>query len=335
MVLLHDTFGRTHEYLRLSITEVCNFNCIYCLPDGYKSPTTPRTQLSPKEISRAVEAFAKIGVKKVRITGGEPGVRANLQEIIGRVASISGIQKVALTTNGTAICDTLSPISNGKVSQLRTAGCSQINLSLDSTNSSTFEQITGRTNHNHIIAGIDAVLADGGMSLKINCVLLNHLNSNELSQWLSFVKERNVTVRFIELMPTEGTKKFYSSRFVSNNLWEQKIEELGFVELPSESLAGPAREYSHPNYVGRIGFISPISKKFCGTCNRLRLTSTGEVHTCALGGSGSNIRHLLQSSFQENELVKSLSDIVSKKEQEHVVQSGTIAFQQSFSKLGG
>jgi cyclic pyranopterin phosphate synthase len=335
MVLLHDTFGRAHEYLRISITDVCNFRCIYCLPEGYKSPATPRTQLGSKEINRAVSALAKIGVKKVRITGGEPGIRADLQDIIHRVASVSGIQKVAITTNGTAICDASPPLATSKILQLRLAGCSQINLSLDSLNALTFEQITGRTNHSQILSAIDAILTEGGMDLKINSVLLNSLNSNELPQWLDFVKERNITVRFIELMPTEGAKKFHSNRFLSTNQWQQKVEDLGFNEMPSSSIAGPAREYSHPNYAGRIGFISPISRKFCGTCNRLRLTSVGEIHTCALEGQGDSIRHLLQSPLQEIELIKVLSDIVSRKGQEHLLHSGSSDFQRSFSKLGG
>jgi cyclic pyranopterin phosphate synthase len=335
MALLQDNFGRSHEYLRISVTDTCNFRCVYCLPNGPEAHTSPRIHLSPLEIQRAVAALSKLGVKKVRLTGGEPGLRSDLPDIVQRIANISNINKVAITTNGTAIAESHAVSATQKVRLLQQAGCSQINLSLDSLKAESFERITGRSSHAQIIHAIDAVLAEASLELKINCVLLKDLNSDEFADWLEFVKTRRVTVRFIELMPTSGSQNFYKGRFLSNMEWQNEIERSGWSEIPRTSTAGPAHEYSHPGSLGRIGFISPISKKFCGSCNRLRLTSAGLLHLCAFEGEGHNLRHLLQSPTQEPELLTTLTEALTHKEREHSLLQTASFFKQSFSNLGG
>jgi cyclic pyranopterin phosphate synthase len=206
---------------------------------------------------------------------------------------------------------------------------------LDSLQAKSFERITDCTNHEQSLEAIDAVLAEGSIELKINCVLLKDLNSIEFDDWLEFVKTRRVTVRFIELMPTSGSQNFYKGRFLSNMEWQNEIERSGWSEIPRTSTAGPAHEYSHPGSLGRIGFISPISKKFCGSCNRLRLTSTGLLHLCAFEGEGHNLRHLLQSPTQEPALLATLAEALTHKEREHALLQPASFFKQSFSKLGG
>jgi cyclic pyranopterin phosphate synthase len=325
-------------YLRLSITENCNFRCTYCLPNGNAAHGTathsPRIHMSPKEFAFLVRAFAKLGVKKVRLTGGEPGTRADLLEIARTLSLIPQIQELAITTNGTALFPTNGASVESRLQSLVQAGIARANVSVDSLNPQIFEAITGKNTLAPLLSAIETATRLS-FPIKINCVVMNGVNSHELPQWLEFVRTNPITVRFIELMPTKGSEHIFAKKTFPLTSWEESLAREGWSPSSPDSLAGPAKEYSHPNFAGCIGFITPVSHSFCATCNRLRATSMGLVHMCAFDSQGHNVRHLLQSPLQEKELLAELARIVSKKGCGKPSHSAPSLFTQSFARLGG
>lgn len=282
--MLQDSFERRFSYLRLSLTESCNFRCNYCLPDG-SACDNKAAELTLAEIKQLVQGFAHAGTTKVRLTGGEPTLRRDLCSIIEAIRAIDGITQVALTTNGYRL--------NKDIHQWLDAGLTALNVSVDSLDADTFHLVTGQDRLPDILAGIDRALALGLQKVKINTVLLRQYNGRSLNSFLEFVRDKPISLRFIELMQTGDNGAFFKTQHVSGQSIISQLTAAGWQLIPRLANAGPALEYAHPDYLGTIGLIMPYSDHFCDDCNRLRVSSTGQLFLCLFAEQHQNLRHLL------------------------------------------
>ena len=323
--MLIDSYQREFHYLRLSITDVCNFSCNYCLPDGYECESS-RLFLNLSEIQNLVTGFSELGVNKVRITGGEPGLRKDLGEIISVVKQTPGINKVALTTNGFNL--------ENNIAHWVDAGLDQLNVSIDSLNANNFRLITGSNKHAKIMAGLDKAI-ELGIQVKVNSVLLRQFNLNEFETFLSWLKRKNVSLRFIELMQTGDNEEFFSQQQVRGEELKNKIETDGWLPVIKSKDAGPAQEYTHPDYQGGLGFILPYDKSFCDSCNRLRVSATGNLHKCLFAEEGQSLRHLLQTPEQNEQLKLWLLRELTGKSKSHSLHEQQTGATRHLAMLGG
>ncbi|MCP1727278.1 cyclic pyranopterin phosphate synthase [Natronospira proteinivora] len=322
---LEDRFGRRFAYLRLSITDVCNFRCEYCLPNGYQGK--PTGFLHQSEIERLVSTFAELGIRKIRITGGEPLVRKDALEIIAHAAATPGIEKVALTTNAFNLAD--------QAEKLKQAGLSAVNVSLDSLDPAGFERITGDKRHAKVMAGIDAALTAGIDTVKINTVLLAGLNDHELPDFMEFVRSRPISVRFIELMQTADNGDYFRKRHVSGGEVAEQLLAAGWSPIKRGETDGPAVEYAHPDYAGRIGLITPYAAGFCDGCNRLRVTARGGLRLCLFGNGTHDLRPLLQDDADRPALKQSIFDALFQKDVSHFLHKGDYGDTPNLASTGG
>ncbi|CAM5216308.1 GTP 3',8-cyclase MoaA [Alishewanella longhuensis] len=284
--MLTDAYARRFSYLRLSVTESCNFRCSYCLPDGNDCDSRSG-ELNLTEIRRLVTAFAKLGTRKVRITGGEPSLRKDLTEIIATCKAVPGIEKVALTTNGYRLQrDALA---------WQEAGLDAVNVSVDSLDADTFHLVTGQDKLADILDGIAHAKAIGIKQVKINTVLLKQHNALALPDFLKFIQQQDIALRFIELMRTGDNANFYQRQHLSGASIQQQLVAQGWQLNAKANTDGPALEYSHSDYQGQLGLIMPYSKDFCADCNRLRVSSTGALYLCLFTDNHQDLRSLLQS----------------------------------------
>jgi molybdenum cofactor biosynthesis protein A, bacterial len=323
---LTDGFGRRFRYLRLSVTEVCNFRCTYCLPDGWRR-SGPLSFLSPDEIERLVGAFADLGVGKVRLTGGEPTVRKDFTDILSRVSSTRGIIKTAVTTNGWNLAR--------HARDWQDAGLTHLNLSLDSLDADTFRQITGCDRLEPVMKGLDLALSLDFKAVKINAVLLRQTAEAGFDTWAEFLRTRPVSVRFIELMRTADNADYFAVHHVGGPVLTQWLEQRGWTPTLRAADAGPAQEYSHPDYRGTFGLIAPYSAGFCDSCNRLRVTARGRLRLCLFGQGGEDLRDLLQADADRDELVERVTSALQGKAVGHRLAQGDPGDLRNLSHLGG
>ncbi len=326
MFNLIDRFGRRFPYLRLSLIEACNFHCSYCLPNGYRARDGRSRHLELDEIGRLLRAFAAVGMHKLRLTGGEPTLRRDLVDVIRTAAAVPGIDKIAMTTNGVLLT---------RLDDWRAAGLTALNISVDSLDRQRFAQITGHDRLSQILAGVEQALAAGLQSVKLNAVLLRDANDDELPRWCEFLRERPLSVRFIELMQTGDNLDYFRRHHLSAQAIERQLRERGWSELPRAADAGPAREYAHPDHRGRIGIIAPYAKDFCAGCNRLRVTSGGDLRLCLFGNVGIPLRHLLQHDDQQQELIATLGGQLQRKTASHLLQLGQTGLTPHLAAIGG
>lgn len=277
---MKDAFGREIDYLRLSVTERCNLRCRYCMPEEGICKKRHEEMLTQEEMVRAVEAAAALGIRKVRITGGEPLVKKNLLAICEKVSRIEGIQEVCLTTNGTLLPRLAVP--------LREAGVQRLNISLDTLDPQKYAYITRRDEFYQAIRGIKAALSAGFGRVKLNTVLIGGFNDDEIGALAALTLAYPLDVRFIELMPMVDGREFGRGAMVSN---EKVLEALPQLEPAGED-GGVARLYRLPGGQGNIGLISPVSHRFCARCNRIRLTADGKVKTCLHSGAEYDLKGL-------------------------------------------
>jgi cyclic pyranopterin phosphate synthase len=323
---LVDRHGRTFPYLRLSLTEACNYRCSYCLPDGYVADGRPRF-LALDEIARLVRAFAALGMRKLRLTGGEPSLRKDLPAIIAAVSAIPGIRRVALTTNGCNL--------PRHVRLWRDAGLTALNVSLDSLDPERFHAITGHDRFAEVTQGVEQALTLGFDAVKLNAVLLRDRNDDELPAWRDYLRDRDVTLRFIELMQTGDNRAFFERHHVRAEALENQLLDDGWQLVPRAADAGPAREYAHAGYRGRIGIIAPYSKDFCASCNRLRVTARGDLRLCLFGDFGIALRPLLQSDGDHDALVARISTQLGLKAAGHGLHQGLTGITPHLASIGG
>ena len=323
-MILSDKFNRQFEYLRLSITDVCNFSCQYCLPNGYNKQHNERF-LTLSEITKLVDVFADLGTKKIRITGGEPSLRSDLIDIIEAVKAQSKIEKIALTTNGYRLAK--------MAKQWHQAGLQSVNVSIDSFDPKQFQLITGYSDLAGILKGIE-IAANIGLEVKLNLVMMKQFNAEILKSVMAFVKDKPITFRFIELMETGDNPIFFDEQHYRTTDIQKTLEDTGFTLLPSHKLAGPAQTYTHPEYVGKIGLISPYDKGFCDTCNRLRVSAIGKLHLCLFGEQGYDLRWGLNGESNDELIAYIRSQMVHKKAT-HFLAEGNTGATKHLAMLGG
>ena len=324
-MMLTDAYSRRFNYVRLSVTESCNFRCTYCLPDGTDCHSRSG-ELTLAEIRRLITAFAKLGTKKVRITGGEPSLRKDLTEIIATCKAVPGIEKVALTTNGYRL--------KRDAQAWQEAGLDAVNVSVDSLDADTFHLVTGQDKLADILAGIHYAKAIGIKQVKINTVLLKQHNALALPDFLNFVKQQDIALRFIELMRTGDNANFYQHQHLSGASIQQQLLADGWQLNPKARTDGPALEYSHSDYQGKIGLIMPYSKDFCADCNRLRVSSSGQLYLCLFTDTYQDLRSLLQTDDSAT-LMRFLQQSVQGKAFSHQLTQDYSGSTRHLAQIGG
>jgi len=307
---LIDRYGRDHTYLRISVTERCNLRCTYCMP-AHGIELKPRSDLlTYDEIERLSAIFSSLGVRKIRITGGEPLVRSGIEQLCGRLSALSGIDTLAISTNGTLL--------EKKANALREAGVGNINISLDSLREDRFEKITLRSGHADVLHGIGSAIDAGFPSIKINAVIIRGFNDDELLDFVEFARELSVSVRFIEYMPFPGNN-WCESQFISFYEMKHRIESK-YSLTPvkrNEPVPGPAKEFRVENSNASVGFINTMSEDFCGDCNRIRLTADGRLRTCLFANDGIDLKRLLRSGASRDVIEDSIRAAVLLKWEKH------------------
>jgi cyclic pyranopterin phosphate synthase len=322
---LRDAFGRDLHYLRLSVTDRCNFRCVYCLPEGCPSGGAG-APLSQAEIGRLVRALAGLGFWKVRLTGGEPTIRADICELVRQVAATPGIRKVGLTTNGYRLAS-IAP-------ELREAGLTTINVSVDSLDPERFHRVTGSRRLDRVVAGIEAALS-AGIAVKVNAVLLQGMDDGELGRFLAWTRTQPLTIRFIELMETGDNRALFREARMPASEVRRKLEMRGWTRLPRDPGDGPAINYGHREHVGKAGLISAYSPGFCDSCNRLRVSSVGDLKLCLFGGQTVRLRPLLQSEGCEAALIERIESAVAAKPPAHELAAGRCGPTANLAMTGG
>lgn len=305
---LTDSFGRHHSYLRISLTEKCNLRCKYCMPaEGV--PLTPKQNLlTTDEIDKIARIFVQHGVRKIRLTGGEPTIRADLTEIIERLKKIQDLETVGITTNGLVLTRNLVAYQR--------AGLDSVNISLDSLRPEKFEEITRRKGWQRVIAGIDLAV-QLGYRPKINCVVMKNFNEDEVCDFVEWTRDRPVDVRFIEYMPFSGNK-WQTEKLLPYNEMLTMIRDKfpNFKALPN----GPndtSKAYKVDGYQGQVGFITSMTEHFCGTCNRLRITADGNLKVCLFGNKEISLKDAIRSGCSDDDLTALISASVFRKKKQH------------------
>lgn len=327
MAVLADRFGRTFPYLRLSLIEACNFRCGYCLPEGYAALPGRPEPLRLDEIGRLLNAFSDVGLRKLRLTGGEPSLRKDLVDVIALAAAIPGLRTLAITTNGTQL--------DRRVEAWRAAGLTQLNVSSDSLDRALFAKLTGHDRLPELLRGIDLALGLGFAAIKINAVLLKDINDTAMAPWFDYLRSHRVSVRFIELMQTGHGRDYFERHHLRADGLEAMLLEQGWQEILRAADAGPAREFSHPDFLGRMGFIAPYAKDFCASCNRLRVTAMGDLRLCLFGNVGIPLRPLLQHDADRPQLVAQLQGQLGLKAAGHALHEGETGLMTHLSTVGG
>jgi len=326
MTQLKDRFGRLFPYLRLSVTDVCNFSCQYCLPDGYQCDNK-KDFLTLEEIRHLLAAFAELGTKKVRLTGGEPSVRKDFTDIIKTVATTPGIEKVAVTTNGYKLKE--------RIAHWVEAGLTHLNVSVDSLDEQLFYSLTGHNRLKQILEAIDYALELPLRQIKLNAVLLKGINDHQFDSYTELLRDKPISMRFIELMQTGDNLEYFNTYHVSSQVLHNYLFSKGWQEKIKGAHSGPAKEYYHPEYRGTMGIIAPYSKDFCDSCNRLRVSSQGDFHLCLFGEHGYPIRHLLQHPSQKQLLKQHLVELLQHKKAHHFLHQGNAGGTPHLASVGG
>lgn len=305
---MKDGRGREIDYVRISITDRCNLRCVYCMPEEGVSCLEHEDILSFEEIERLCRIFATLGIHKIKITGGEPLVRKGCTELIEKIHGIPGIDAITLTTNGVL----LSQYMEGLVE----AGLTGVNISLDTLNSGVNKELTRREYWKETMKGIESALTFPDLNVKINCVPMMGVNDDQLCQMARLAENQKVHVRFIEMMPMGMGKDF---DFIGEDQVIGILEkELGKLTPYSKILGnGPAHYYEIDGYKGKIGFISARSHKFCNTCNRIRITSDGNLKTCLQYGASYHLKELLEGSKSDEEIKEVIKEALVKKPESH------------------
>ncbi|XP_051144447.1 GTP 3',8-cyclase, mitochondrial-like [Andrographis paniculata] len=307
--VLIDSFGRRHTYLRISLTERCNLRCQYCMPaEGVELTPNPNL-LSQDEIIRVANLFVSSGVTKIRLTGGEPTVRKDIDQICSRLSKLDGLKSLAITTNGIILAN--------KLPRLKECGLSLLNISLDTLVPAKFEFMTRRKGHERVLKSIDAAIELGYSPVKVNCVVMRGFNDDEICDFVEMTREKPINVRFIEFMPFDG------------NVWNEKklVSFAEMMDIVDKRYTGlrrikdhhteTAKNFSIDGHQGTVSFITSMTQHFCAGCNRLRLLADGNFKVCLFGPSEVSLRDPLRSGADDNELKEIIGAAIKRKKAAH------------------
>jgi cyclic pyranopterin phosphate synthase len=324
--MLNDPFGRKIEYLRLSITDRCDFRCFYCLPKNHRDFETPDDWLKPDETERLVSQFAALGVKHVRLTGGEPLVRKELTEIASRIATVPGIEELSLSTNASRLSQFAKALSQ--------AGVTRLNISLDSLDETRFKQITG-SQLKPVLAGIESARALGLSPIKINMVVMHGINDSEVEHMIEYCLAHGLTLRFIETMPVGRSGQDAFKHYMPLSDVEERLRKryrLGSTAMPGN---GPARYFRIDDTELVIGFITPQSQHFCDTCNRVRVSVSGDLHLCLGQQDKLALRPLLRQGAPDETIQQAIQSAIAHNPERHHFNETPTAIIRPMSALGG
>ncbi len=346
---LVDAHGRTLRDLRISITDRCNFRCLYCLPETeaalnfYRGrwATLPDSkpiehQWQPKhsilkfeEIARIVGIAATLGINKIRLTGGEPLLRNKVEDLVSMISAIPGIEDLALTTNGF--------LFGAKAELLQRAGLRRISFSLDSLDAANFKKITGRDGLTEVLNGIRLAKKLGMLPVKVNAVIIRGINDHELEDLTDFARRENVSMRFIEFMPLDSARAWLKELVVPGREILARLKtRFELKPAPRSHASETATRWVFPDGQGEIGLISPVSEPFCGHCNRLRLTADGNIRSCLFSVTEHDLRSRLRNGETDAEIIQFLRSVVFQKEdRHHIGEKDFVAPERSMSCIGG
>ncbi|XP_057285982.1 molybdenum cofactor biosynthesis protein 1 isoform X2 [Pezoporus wallicus] len=306
---LTDSFGRQHNYLRISLTEKCNLRCQYCMPEEGVQLTPKSDLLTTQEIITLAKLFVKEGVEKIRLTGGEPLIRPDVVDIVGQLRKLEGLKTIAVTTNGMNLTRLLP--------RLKEAGLNAINISLDTLVPAKFEFIVRRKGFHKVMEGIHKATELGYRPVKVNCVVMRGFNEDELLGFVDFTKDLPLDVRFIEYMPFDGNKWNFKKMVSYKEMLDTIKQQWPELEKLSCETSSTAKSYKVPHFQGQISFITSMSEHFCGSCSRLRITADGNLKVCLFGNSEVSLRDHLRSGASEEELVQVIGAAVGRKKKQH------------------
>jgi cyclic pyranopterin phosphate synthase len=346
---LADSYGRVLRDLRVSLTDRCNFRCLYCLPETeaaqnfYRghwahmpnpAPITqawlPRTRiLSFEEIERAVRIAVSLGIQKVRLTGGEPLLRRDVELLVSRIAAIPGVTDLAMTTNGFLFA--------GKAPALRKAGLQRVSFSLDSLDRDNFKRITGRDGLAEVLDAIRLAQDLGFSPVKVNAVVIREINEHEVETLAGFARERGLSLRFIEFMPLDSARAWQRDMVVTGaEILDRLRARFDLKPAPTDNPSSTSRRWIFDRSPGEIGIIAPVSEPFCGHCNRIRLTADGKVRTCLFSVTEHDLRALLRDGQSDEVVARWLREVVLHKElRHHIGEPDFVAPNRSMSCIGG
>jgi cyclic pyranopterin phosphate synthase len=312
--VLKDSFGRAIRDLRVSLTDRCNFRCFYCLPHG-EPPIAPKSEmLSYEEIEYACDIFVSLGIEKIRLTGGEPMMRRDIETIITKLAALKPrLHDLALTTNGYFL--------PGRAAELKAAGLDRVTISLDSLKKNVFKEMTGVDVLERVLEGIEAARRAGLTPIKINAVIVRGHNDTEVADFARFAREHELGMRFIEFMPLDSGHEWSREMVVSGREMRARIEAR-YPLVPVQVQRGSetsSRYRFADNAPGEIGIIAPVTEPFCGACSRIRLTADGQIRTCLFSTVEHSLRDLLRSNASRAEIVEYIESVVMKKEPRHYI----------------
>jgi len=325
---MNDPFGRIIDYLRISVTDRCNLRCIYCMPSEVVKPVRYRDILTYEEIIRIVRVAVSLGVKKIRITGGEPLARKNITYLISSLNSIDSIEDISLTTNGVLL--------EKYVEEIARAGLRRINVSLDSLRPDRYKEITRGGDINNVLRGIEKAEKTGLTPVKINVVVIRGFNEDEIEDFARMTIEKPYQVRFIEFMPLGAREIWSPEKYIPINEIKSIVERICPITPVKIRRSGPARYFRFNNAHGVIGFINAISQQFCNECNRLRLTADGKLRPCLFSETEIDLKIPLRSGADDPEIERLIRLAIELKPEGHnIACESKLHSLRPMSKIGG
>jgi GTP 3',8-cyclase len=324
---LADKFGRQITDLRISVTDRCNFRCVYCRSADPETHMPAEHLLTWDEYERLARIMVAMGIRKVRVTGGEPLVRPGVECFIGRLKAL-GVQDLSITTNGQMLAE--------RCDRLVAAGLNRINISLDSLDRDKFERVTRTKTFDQVIAGIDAAQASALRPVKVNAVLVRGINDDEVEAFAEFARDRNLIMRFIEFMPLDADRSWTRDMVVTGAEVQARIAARWPLVPVVHDRSETARKFRFADGRGEIGLISPVSQPFCGHCSRLRLTADGKLRTCLFSKEDHDLRPLLRGGATDREIFDAIVAIVAQKEKSHRInEPGFVPPSRTMVSIGG
>ncbi len=325
--VVHDSFGRRINYLRISLTDVCNLRCVYCMPEDMTFQ--PRRELmTDEEILFLVKVGASLGVNKIRLTGGEPTIRPNVVDLVRQIAAVPGIQDLAMTTNGILLDKLAEPLAK--------AGLKRVNISIDTVDPDKFHKITRWGNIDDVWRGIEASRAAGLLPIKLNCVVVRNFNEEDVAELAQLTIEQDLDVRYIEMMPFGEITDFQQTNVVTFSEMRQLVEaRFGPLDEAGYDFVDPSRPFRIPGAVGTLGFISSVTEPFCEGCGRVRLTADGKFRLCLLRDNEVDLLTPMRNGATFDEVRSLMRDGAYQKPWGHGLAEGTIAEKRAMNQIGG